>query len=47
MFTLYIHIAIAANISIIKIIGNPITNFTFFVLCLNIYIPAIPPIPAS
>ena len=37
--------AITTKISNIKINGNPITNFSFLVLCLNIYIPAIPPIP--
>ena len=32
-------------ISNIKIAGNPIVNFAFLVLCLNVYIPAIVPIP--
>lgn len=32
-------------ISIIKISGKPITNLVFLVLCLNVYIPAIPPMP--
>ena len=41
----YITSIIAQITSVIRISGNPITNLVFFVLCLNKYIPAIPPIP--
>ena len=33
------------NTSIINIAGKPIVKYFFFVLCLNVYIPAIVPIP--
>jgi hypothetical protein len=36
---------ITKQISVIKIVGNPIVNFIFLVLCLNKYIPATVPIP--
>ena len=38
-------IAMTSKISNIRMAGNPITNLAFFVLCLNRYIPAIPPSP--
>jgi len=36
---------ITKQISVIKIVGNPIVNFIFLILCLNKYIPATVPIP--
>lgn len=41
----YVHNSIIKRISHIRITGNPITNFAFCVLCLKVYIPAIPPMP--
>ena len=36
---------IASIVSLIKIMGNPNTKRIFLVLCLNVYIPAIVPMP--